>query len=320
MQLSAFPLRTLGAIVLVCQLVVSAPGQDVAAGRPDGLPCIVIEMTEITTDAASLGKLTTVDGSEFDATLKTLVDAGVVEINRTYRLTATNGQTATMMFGQRVPVVTGVVRAGPANLTRENVSLENYGTTVEAVAFVQGETVALNLKYESSRQIPAAEGDGDSSTRPTTGTQSLNTVVPLKLNQSTLVVATSQPNERSLLVKVSTLPIFVREIAEVPRPSANRVGAAATEDSNVAARNEQVIRRAESEVGAGEPTTRVRDMRDIPDAQRRQRIARQVLERLDRDGNGVVSPDELPQMSADRFNELDRDRNGSIDAEELRPQ
>jgi Ca2+-binding EF-hand superfamily protein len=43
---------------------------------------------------------------------------------------------------------------------------------------------------------------------------------------------------------------------------------------------------------------------------------RNVFHRLDRDGNSVLSPDELDRMSSATLNELDRNRNGRVDQDE----
>ena len=137
-----FRTALLGLALLSQQTRMASSQETQTAPDANHLPRVIIELTEIATSVAHLDELYALNsGAEFDAKLAELVASQSAKINRTYRLTSTSGQAVSMVFGKQVPVVTSVAKTAIGST--ESKRMENFGTNIEAIATLQGETVAL---------------------------------------------------------------------------------------------------------------------------------------------------------------------------------
>jgi Bacterial type II and III secretion system protein len=99
------------------------------------------------------------------ARLRELRQQGKLTGLRRVRLTATEGQRATAQFTEERPMLTGS-SLGPRGQSLRNLDRRNVGTLVEATPRIAGDAVALGLRVEDSRVVPAEAPKSDEPPAP----------------------------------------------------------------------------------------------------------------------------------------------------------
>ncbi len=257
-----------------------------AETESDGLDRMAVQLRELRVGMDVLPKvLASPSGDPLDQLLETLeADGDVTEVQR-IRLTANDQQAARVQFGSRTAVVTGRMSGVPGGRgqTVQQSSYENIGTILQVQTRVHGDWVTLELEFESSR---FAEQAADADLPPSITTETLQTTLDVKFDESMLLAGSPSESGSVLVVSVSSLGRSPR--AETPPDVASD----------------------RPRIGGPDPE-REREARMM-------QLAVRLLERFDRDGDGTLEATEVDSTPFQAsMSKWDTNGDGKLDQAEI---
>jgi general secretion pathway protein D len=132
-------------------------------------------------------------GSDFQATLRAIAQAGKTEILSRPSILARNNQQATISLGQYVPLVTGTVLSGVASTPVSTITYQNVGIILQVTPFITSEgTVEMIVSpqiselADKSQWVPTASTGGNILS-PVINSRSADTVVVVPDGQTAII-------------------------------------------------------------------------------------------------------------------------------------
>ena len=157
----------------------------------------------VVTDSAQ----TRISLSLFDATvfffqLRALVTEQKARILSAPRITTLDGNKATILVGDKIPIFTVTTQAG---VTTTTTTFENVGVKLEVTPRVNtGNLITVNLKPEVSRVLEIVSGPGGAQA-PRVGTRSVDTTLVVTDGQTIVMGGLISQEERKTTIKIPLL-------------------------------------------------------------------------------------------------------------------
>ncbi len=167
----------------------TALGQAIPAGFP----------TPTANSPLSSGGLYQVLGTDFQATLRAIAQAGKAEILSRPSIMARDGQPATILVGQQVPLVTGISYEAVGNTTVpiNNIQYTPVGIQLNVTPFISDNYVEMIVTPQDSQIDPTlTEPIGGGVNAPVIDTRSADTVV-VTPDAQTVVIGGLMENDKS---------------------------------------------------------------------------------------------------------------------------
>ena len=158
------------------------------------LASYVIQVTELHTDVPIDAKM---DSEELLDKFEQLKQDGKVELLKTVRLSALEGQESMAQFGRQTAVTDGTSQVMPGRAVR-NIRMTQVGTLVRVTVQRHEDEVLLKLTYEASRLGEQANQDSP----PDVATVQCNTTLAVGRGQTVLAGGMFSANSTLLLVSV----------------------------------------------------------------------------------------------------------------------
>jgi len=146
-------------------------------------------------------------GSDFQATLRAIATAGRAQLLSRPSILARDGQPATIVVGQSVPLVTSVSYSGLANLPVNNVTYTDVGIILKVTPYISSEGYVemivspQNSSIDSTLSIPIATGVN----APVIDVSSADTVIVTPDSQTVVIGGLMKNNKASSESKVPLL-------------------------------------------------------------------------------------------------------------------
>ncbi len=158
--------------------------------------------------ALSSGGVYQVLGSDFQATLRAIAQAGNAEILSRPSILARDGQPATILVGQEVPLITGVTfeAVGNSTIPINNVQYTPVGIQLNLTPYISQNYVEMIVTPQDSEVDPTqTEPIGDGVNAPVIDTRAADTVV-VTPDAQTVVIGGLMENDKS--ASVSKIPLL----------------------------------------------------------------------------------------------------------------
>jgi general secretion pathway protein D len=133
-------------------------------------------------------------GSDFQATLRAIAQAGKAEILSRPSILARNNQQATISLGQEVPLITGTVFSGVANTPINTISYRNVGIILQVTPFITSDGMVemvvspqTSELADRSQWVPIASGEGVATAAPVINSRAADTVVVVPDGQTAVI-------------------------------------------------------------------------------------------------------------------------------------
>jgi type II secretory pathway component GspD/PulD (secretin) len=132
-------------------------------------------------------------GSDFQATLRAIAQAGKTEILSRPSILARNNQQASISLGQLVPLVTGTVLSGVASTPVSTITYQSVGIILQVTPFITSDGMVemvvapqISELADRSQWVPTASGNG-TTLSPVINQRSADTVVVVPDGQTAII-------------------------------------------------------------------------------------------------------------------------------------
>lgn len=132
-------------------------------------------------------------GSDFQATLRAIAQAGKTEILSRPSILARNNQQATISLGQEVPLVTGTVLSGVASTPISTITYQNVGIILQVTPFITSDGMVemvvspqISELADKSQWVPTSS-TGGTVLSPVINSRSADTVVVVPDGQTAII-------------------------------------------------------------------------------------------------------------------------------------
>lgn len=151
-------------------------------------------------------------GSDFQATIRAIAQAGKAEILSRPSILARNNQQATISLGQEVPLITGTVFSGVANTPINTIQYRNVGIILQVTPFITSDgMVEMVVSPQTSELaprsewVPIASGEGVATAAPVINSRAADTVVVVPDGQTAVIGGLMQKQNQQSDSKIPIL-------------------------------------------------------------------------------------------------------------------
>jgi general secretion pathway protein D len=145
-------------------------------------------------------------GSDFQATLRAIAQAGNAHLLSRPSVLARDRQPAEILVGQKVPLITGTTYTGVASIPVNNITYQNVGIQLNVTPFITGNLVEMIVQpstsaIDSTLSIPISAGVN----APVIDIRSADTVVTTPDGQTVVIGGLMEADKAATVTKVPFL-------------------------------------------------------------------------------------------------------------------
>lgn len=151
-------------------------------------------------------------GSDFQATIRAIAQAGKAEILSRPSILARNNQQATISLGQEVPLITGTVFSGVANTPINTIQYRNVGIILQVTPFITSDGMVemvvspqTSELADRSQWVNIASGENTSTAAPVINSRAADTVVIVPDGQTAVIGGLMQKQNQQTDSKIPVL-------------------------------------------------------------------------------------------------------------------